>query len=175
MLSYLIAMLRSRSHIFTMNGIGPSNSYIRRFLKSDRAEVERLLCIIPRLYPSGNAWLEKRLDDVENNKAFCTLAFHAGRLAGALIDVPKGHHAHKICTFFVADDFRGAGFGSKLFCACYSNWIRRGIDKLHITVADERRCDIDWFLKINKFKNVAFDPERYGPGRGEHVYSLTLS
>lgn len=152
-----------------------TKTFIRAFRKSDRDSVRRLLRIVPRLYPSGDQWLEKRLDEVENRKASCTLAFSAGHLAGALIDVPKGYRASKICTLFVEDDFRGFGFGSRLFSMRYSNWIRQGIDKLHITVADERRSDIDWFLKINRFKAVAFDPDRYGPGRGEHVYSSTLS
>jgi len=148
---------------------------IRDYRRDDRSPLLRLLTIVPRLYPNGSEWLLRRLDDIESGNASCTLVCKNEKIGGVLIDTDKGTRSKKISTFFVDDKLANQGLGSRLFSSCRLRWLRSGIDKLHITVAGERRVNIEKFLIARNFKPIAFEHGRYGPMRDEIIYSTTLS
>ena len=67
-------------------------------------EVDRvgvMLREIPLLYPGGKQWLGKRLDDVVEGHASCTLAVTESDLAGLTIETPKGKRRTKLSTIYV--------------------------------------------------------------------------
>jgi len=158
-----------------MNHLWPSGVFVRDYRRDDRAALLRLLTIVPRLYPNGVEWLLRRLDDVESRKASCTLVCKNEKIGGVLIDTDKGLRSKKISTLFVADNLANQGLGSLLFSSCKMRWLRSGIEKLHITVAGQRRPNIEKFLVARNFQPIAFEPGRYGPMRDEIVYSMTLN
>ena len=96
--TYRIEMLRSR--------IG-----IRNYRFGDRDHVFRLLSFLPKLYPRSFDWLERRLNEVEREHAFCSVAIAHSTIAGVLIETPKGIRTSKISTFFVGNQACKRGLG----------------------------------------------------------------
>ena len=111
---------------------------VRNYQHDDKVAVRDLLVEIPTIYPGGLAWLERRLDDVEQRKAQCMVALDRNVLVGVTIDSPKGRFQSKLSTIYVADQFRRKGVGSLLLASCVTQWIRKDIERVHVTV-DERR------------------------------------
>src|SRR5689334_9991453 len=66
-----------------------------------RNSVFDLLRDLPRLYPHGYKWLDRRLSDVLAKKARCTLALLGNLPVGLTIETPKGAHATKLSTIVV--------------------------------------------------------------------------
>jgi hypothetical protein len=147
----------------------------RSYTSGDRDSVFRLLSFLPNLYPRSFEWLERRLADVEKNRAFCTLAFFQTAIAGVLIDTPKGARTSKISTFYTSNRLCGRGVGSLLFWSSTNRWHAHGVDDVYITVASSRRESIAPFLYSKGFVESANLPERYGLGRDELVYTLHLN
>lgn len=148
---------------------------VRDYGLRDRDAVLSLLSFLPRLYPSGLDWLERRLTQIEQRRSHCTLAVVHSRIAGILIDTPKGLRSSKISTFFVTRQDEGRGIGSCLFEASARRWHAVGVDNIHVTVASCRRQKIVPFLLTKGFTESAIIAERYGPNRDEIVYSLKLN
>jgi hypothetical protein len=151
------------------------NVSIRDYRAEDRHCVFRLLSFLPDLYPRSFDWLERRLADVERKHAHCTIALVNYRIAGILIDTPKGLRTSKISTLFVNEKTSRNGLGSLLFEASARRWYAHGVDGVYVTVAGQKQQRIDAFLRTNGFVESANLPDRYGPGRNEFVYSLKLN
>lgn len=143
----------------------------RPFRPSDRAPVIRLLSILPRLYPGGRAWLERRLDDVLAGRARCTVALGPWGVVGTTIETPKGARRLKLSTIYVHPRFRGLSVGTGLLERCRADWLREGRSVVHVT-ADARRAPLllPLFTQFD-FKAEALEAARYGPGRDETVFS----
>ena len=166
-----MAELQSSAHAETFQ---PSIS-IRNYRAEDRDRVFRLLSFLPDLYPQSFDWLERRLVDVERKRAHCTIGFLNSRIAGILIDTPKGVRTSKISTFFVRKQASRNGLGTLLFEASAKRWYAHDVDGAYVTVASLKRHSIDAFLRSNGFTESANLPDRYGPGRSEIIYSLKLN
>jgi GNAT superfamily N-acetyltransferase len=151
------------------------NILIRSYRTEDRDGVFGLLSFLPDLYPQSFDWLERRLADIERKHAYCTIALINYRIAGILIDTPKGVRTSKISTLFVREQACRIGLGSRLFEASARRWYADGVDSIYITVASLKQQRIDAFLRSNVFIQSANLPDRYGPGRNEFVYSLKLN
>lgn len=164
-----MSQLRTRSEISVFKTL------VRSYETCDRQGVFNLLAFLPHLYPEGLAWLDQRLADVEHGRAYCTVALMSERLAGILIDTPKGKRTSKISTLYVHKRAAGQGLGSSLLHANANRWHSRGVDTVYVTVAGCRRAAIDPFLFSSGFVEVANLIDRYGPGRNELVYSLKLN
>lgn len=151
------------------------NLSIRDYRTEDRSYVFHLLSFLPDLYPRSFDWLERRLTDVERKRAHCTIALANYRIAGILIDTPKGIRTSKISTLFVSEQASRNGLGSLLFEASARRWYTQGVDGVYVTVASQKQQCIDAFLRTNGFVESAKLPDRYGPGRNEIIYSLKLN
>jgi hypothetical protein len=147
---------------------------IRSYDADDRPGVFRLLSFLPNLYPRGFDWLERRLTEVERQKAYCSVALVSQRIAGILIDTPKGARTSKVSTLFVKQTICRAGIGSLLFETSMKRWRAQGTDSIYITVASIRKRGIETFLQSNGFTESAYLRDHYGTDRHELVYSLKL-
>jgi len=153
---------------------GP-NILVRDYEGDDRKRVFSLLSFLPDLYPGSFNWLERRLADVERGRAYCTIALVDHRVAGVLIDIPKGGRTSKICTLYVQKEVSGSGLGTRLLKTSANRWYANGVDSVYVTVASLRQRTIDAFLKSNAFIESARLQDRYGPNRDEFIYSLKLN
>ena len=74
---------------------------LRSYRRSDKPALFRMLCFIDSRYPDGFAWLDRRLDDVADDRALCTVAVARGELVGVTIETPKGRNMIKLSTLWV--------------------------------------------------------------------------
>ncbi len=143
----------------------------RPFRASDRGPLFRLLSVLPQLYPNGYAWLDRRLDDVLARRARCTIAAGPWGVMGATIESPKGARRLKLSTIYVHPRFRGLNVGTELLKRCRADWLREGVDSVHVT-ADARRAGLllPLFTRFG-FEAETLEPGRYGDERDELIFS----
>ena len=144
--------------------------WLRPYADQDRDAVFALLSDLPKLYPGGGAWLERRLGDVRSQKAFCTLAVNALGPIGVTIETPKGANALKLSTIFVGDSSRRLGVGSLLLGRCMRRWLATNVKHVHVTVDQRRAASLQPLLKSSGFEASGVEYDRYGPGRNEVIF-----
>lgn len=135
-----------------------------------RESVIELLSGLPALYPHADEWLARRLDDVEQRRARCTLAIVAGQSAAVAIETPKPGNRVKLSTLYVAPQFRRTGIGGMLVRSCWHRWLVRGVDSVHVTVRTGREEALYSVLEPLGFSFLTLLTNRYG--RGEHEFVL---
>ena len=131
---------------------------LRPFRPSDRAGVTSLLTDLPALYPEGAKWLQRRLDDVVENRARCTLAVRHTAILGATIETPKGARHMKLSTIFVRPALRKRGVGSLLMEDCRRRWELSDLDDVIVTVAWARLPEVTPLFRRTGFEMVTIDP-----------------
>ena len=146
-------------------------------LNSERwkQDVRELLDFLPRLYPGGEEWLEARLELVLAEKAFAnSLRDNGGRLIGIVLGIPKSSERFKISTLYVAEGHRSKGVGGRLLDAAVEQALRLNCEQIYITGASIIRDQLYRLLASRGFVLTSTVADRYGPGRQEDVYSLSL-
>lgn len=142
---------------------------------SERRRIESLLDFLPVLYPGGDVWLRRRLDDVAAGRAVGLTVVIDGTLAGVSFGILKPSNHFKISTLFVAPEFRHRGVGRALLDAMLNRAIGLDTTEVYITGATSVRGELAGLLENVGFSHVATERDRYGAGRDEDVYRLTLA
>lgn len=137
--------------------------------RDDLLCVQELLTVLPKLYPKGSVWLERRLDDALLGSARCTLVDVDGAVAGVAIETPKGFGRLKLSTFLIAEEFRNRGVGGTFLRALHDRWIYERVQQVHVTVAEHHHDHLQRAFAPVGFLTVAHEPDRYGPERSEYV------
>lgn len=146
---------------------------LRELGPRDLTQVQMLLKELPRDYPKANEWLTRRLGEVLEGGAHCTVADLGGRLAGVTIFTRKSH-ATKLNTIFVAEALRGFGLGSALLDDVIVQALSGGatddeIGEIYVTVAYHKWSLLAPLLASRGFVAAATELNRYGPGRHEVI------
>ncbi len=144
---------------------------LRAFSKDDEVDVFQLLDILPRLYPGGFSWLERRLFDVVHHRAHCTLAVSGRELVGITIETPKPASRMKLSTLWVKPEWRRRGVGSLLLGNATRRWRREGIRAGHVTCDLAVAPVLSGLLSGFAFDAVSVEWERYGTARHEAVFA----
>lgn len=157
-------------------GARPSSAQfcLRPYSVRDQSAVFALLHDLPMLYPGGGAWLERRLEDVLQRRARCTLAVTANGPIGIVIETPKERGRLKLSTIFVDFSFRGIGVASSLMTECRRIWMQKGVERVHVTADLKRVPTLLPLLRKNGFRLASVVYERYGPSRHEAVFNWSL-
>ncbi len=113
---------------------------LRPYIPSDKRTLLRLLHMLDIRYPCGLSWLDRRLDDVRDGRARCTVAISAGVIVAAMIETPKGQGHVKLSTVWVDPLFRRRGIGTRLFETAIRRWCREAVESAWFTVG-LRYCD----------------------------------
>jgi GNAT superfamily N-acetyltransferase len=121
------------------------------------------------LYPRGAAKLEARLNKVIDGRANATVAWRAGDLAGLAVDSPKGLHAAKLSTLWVAPAHRRNGVGSTLVSHTTRSWLMRNIERGHLTVRRRAAVPIERLLLEFGFQVAHIALHRYGCDEDEVI------
>lgn len=129
--------------------------------------------ILRAYYPRGDLWLGSRLDDVQDGRARAHLALVDHKLAGVAIETPKCEGQIKLSTLWVAPSVRQCGLGTALLHGCTRNWLMAGTPRAWLTVGAAARRGLTALLSTHGFRQTAFEPHRYGPGRHEWVLHWT--
>lgn len=146
---------------------------LRAITSEDLTPVKVMLQNLPRDYPKGDEWLSRRLGEVLEGGAHCTVADLGGRLVGVTL-LTRKNHATKLSTIFVAHDLRGRGLGSALLDdaivqARTGEATCEGIAELYVTVAHHKWSLLAPLLTSRGFVVAATELNRYGRGRHEVI------
>lgn len=136
---------------------------------SEVEEVTALLSVVPQLYPAGDAWLRRRLADILEGSAQCSVVKRGGRLVAAAILTPKGQEVVKLSTFFVAPEARNSGVGSRLLDALLADLDQANVKETYVTVAHHLAVPLMGLFVPRGFTPCAIEMDRYGEGRHEVV------
>lgn len=132
--------------------------------RPDRRALTRLLSGLDAKYPSGLAWLDRRMDDIEAGRARLHQVMIGDRLAAVGIETPKAPHCLKLSTFMVAHHARGAGLGRTLLEAMKDRWRAEEIDQVIVTVDERDSATIHFFLRAGfacvEGARAVFEPDR---------------
>lgn len=141
----------------------------RDLIHDDLRRVQSLLAVLPHLYPAGDTWLDRRLDDVLAGRARCTLVEVDNVVAGVAIETPKAFDRIKLSTFLIAEEYRNAGVGGSLIRFLHGRWVHDAVGQVHVTVAEHHHDQVRRAFAPVGFLTVAHEVDRYGPGRNEYV------
>jgi GNAT superfamily N-acetyltransferase len=169
-------LYRHRERIVAGEGVVSDNNpqeclvNLRPYQRDDRADVTNLLAILPSLYPKGDEWLDRRLDDVLRGRARCTVAVIKRKPVGVTIETPKGRSKLKLSTIFVHQQYRGLGVGSCLMYRCHETWVMDNLSQVHLTSDVRIGSALLPLLKSFGFKSEILEYSRYGSGRDEQIH-----
>jgi ribosomal protein S18 acetylase RimI-like enzyme len=139
---------------------------------SDVFSVRTLLAdVLPRLYPGGDAWLDRRLVDVLQGHAAALVARRDDTVCGVVILSPKAARGLKLSTVFVNEHARSGGLGTSLVDAAVRYADEQGYAEMWVTVAHHLADQLAALLRGSGFTDTAFVSNRYGLGRHEVVFT----
>jgi ribosomal protein S18 acetylase RimI-like enzyme len=148
-------------------------SILRPHCPRDDWQVRSLLWFLPTLYPNAHKWLSRRLADVRDQRAMCSVAVIDSRIVGLTIVTPKGSRVAKLSTIYVDPAFRYRGVGRLLLRSCCRDWLVDGMESAYVT-ADSSACNQLWpLLEHFGFHLAGSAANRYGEGRNELIYQWT--
>ncbi|SKK41095.1 Predicted acetyltransferase [Mycobacteroides abscessus subsp. bolletii] len=150
-------------------------SQVRDLHWGDVDQVESLLSVLPELYPDGDAWLRRRLDESLAGQARCTLVEVDKKIVGVSIETPKALDRLKLSTFLVADEYRNSGVGGWLIRFLCDRWVREQVSQVHVTVAEHHYDQLHRVFGPIGFLTMARELDRYGLGRHEYVMTCLPS
>jgi len=93
-----------------------------------------MLQVLRGKYPGGSAWLESRLDDLDECRAFADVAVSGWCRARCSDHHAQGTRHMKLSTFLVEDAFRGRSIGRRLLKYAMCRWLRSEVDEAIVTV-----------------------------------------
>jgi len=134
---------------------------IEQVSRPDRSEARRLLACLGERYPGGLDWLERRLDDVEADRAQIWRAALGATAVGYAIASPKGRRRTKLSTIYVAPRARGFGVGRGLLANVARDWWAREVEQAFVTV-DEGDHATRSFLAANGYASLPDGRRAYG-------------
>lgn len=135
----------------------------------DFIELNRLLNPVAPMYPNFDAWLNfKFRRNLALGQRQIALANYGCQLAGVALLKNDGIE-RKICTFYIAPNFRNMGVGSKLMDLAIETL---NSSSSFITVSDERKNELAPLLSSRGFKCINSVHGLYRSGSFEHFYSL---
>jgi len=155
-------------HVVGQSLVRPTPRILR---PEDVDRVQSVLAVLPDLYPGGETWLQRRLDDALAGRARCTVVEVHRTVAGVAIETPKPLGCLKLSTFLVGDEYRNRGVGSSFARFLRARWTLERVEQVHVTVAEQNFEQVRRTFEPVGFLTVAHEIARYGPGRNEYVMS----
>ncbi|MDG0806817.1 GNAT family N-acetyltransferase [Pectobacterium brasiliense] len=122
---------------------------------------------VSEFYPEFGGWLNfKFLRGLNNGDRKALIIKDNGEIAGlSLLKITQKEN--KICTFFVAPEHRGKGFGTELMKSSLEYFY----GSVDITVCEERNASLYPFLEKHGFHSTSQIEGIYRPGVVEFYYT----
>lgn len=134
---------------FNLYGVGPFMHHVSEF------------------YPEFDGWLNfKLLRGLKSGDRKILIVKDNGKIAGLSV-LKLTQVENKICTFFVAPEHRGKGYGTKLMKSSLEHFC----GSVDITVCEERNASLYPFLDKNGFQLTSKVEGAYRPGAKEYYYT----
>ncbi|MET8363204.1 GNAT family N-acetyltransferase [Micromonospora sp. NPDC049580] len=135
---------------------------------------------VRQLYPQGDQQLFRRLGEVLDGQARCTVAVALGRaggqhLVGVAVETPKGPDRFKLSTLWVDPTMRRRGVGRRLVQNCLCRWAREETEVGFLTVRNQHSASVRSLLVPFGFDQASLELNRYGFGEDELVLQWSLA
>lgn len=122
---------------------------------------------VSEFYPEFDGWLNfKVLRGLKSGERKILIVKDNEEIAGLSV-LKLTQVEDKICTFFVAPEHRGKGFGTKLMQSSLEHFY----GSVDITVCEERNASLYPFLEKNGFRLTSKVEGAYRPGVEEYYYT----
>lgn len=126
------------------------------------------------LYPGLDKWLDRKRPELARGEAEGLVAIYGLEKAGVALTSEKAAGVRKISTLFVLPRFQGVGVGPRLLYDIISKAAKDRVEKLYVTVAEERRLELEGLLHRYGFQLEGVAPRRYREGSWEWVWGKRL-
>ena len=163
-----------RAHSVPLGDIAASNRAprVRPLLAGDiRLLMAAVGPLVDSLYDRGAQKLLSRLEDARDGYAVAHVLTEGpnGIPLALAAETTKGPRSRKISTFWVAEHYRGRGYGSFLLETRINDWTRSGVEQAHVTVRETRAEQLERLFLPRGFERRLVAVDRYGSGRDEVV------
>ncbi len=126
------------------------------------------------LYPEFESWIERKAREIIAGTASAYVTLYEQENAGFALVSDKDPGVRKLSTLYVKPRYQGLGVGPRLLFGVIDQAARDGIEKLYVTVSEERREQLDGLLEQLGFFVEGVSGRRYRDGSWEWVWSKRL-
>jgi len=154
----------------------PVTFLVRTIEVKELTEVTSAFPELAELYPDFEGWADEKRLDITKGKAEAYVADYAGENAGFALTTDKDSQGkvRKISTLYIKPRFQHQGVGPRLLFGLIEKAARDGVDKLYVTVSEERRVHLETLLSQYGFFVEGVSSRRYREGSWEWVWSKRL-
>ncbi len=137
-------------------------------------EISEYFPQLKELYPQVDTWVKRKVSELRQGTTQALIATYGLDRAGFALTSDKEPGVRKISTLVLQESYRGARVGTRLLYDVISKAVRDNIEKLYITVADERLQDLEGILSRYGFQVEGVSARRYRRGSSEWVWGKRL-
>lgn len=147
---------------------------VRTISASDLTDLPVSLPNLVELYPTVHDWLGQKRVELAHGQAEGLVATYGVETAGLAITSNKEPGVRKVSTLAILPRFQGLGVGARLLYEVIAKAVRDGVEKLYLTVSDERALELEGLLERYGFYLEGISAGRYRSGSFESVWSKRL-
>ncbi len=141
--------------------------------QSSVAALELVAPAVLASYDCGERWLQRCADQLDTPaSSIIVAAMHRDELAAVAVLRPKGSRRLKLATFFVSEQWRGRGLGTRTASGLAAAAFDAGYEKVSLTCPEEMHPQFVGVLGPSGFEYVDRLVGRYGE-RVESVFRAT--
>jgi ribosomal protein S18 acetylase RimI-like enzyme len=154
----------------------PVTFIVRTIEPKELPEVTSTFPELQQLYPDFEAWTEKKRVEIAEGKAEACVANYGGENAGFALTTDKDpmHKVRKISTLYIKPRYQHQGIGPRLLFGLLERAAQEGVEKLYVTVSEERRQQLEVLLDQYGFFVEGVSGRRYRRGSCEWVWTKHL-
>lgn len=142
-----------------------SHLVIEKACAHQRAAIYQQLSPIASLYPNFEAWFNFTFWRALKAERSCLISYKNKKIAGVSL-LKQTATKSKICTFFVAPEWRGQGIRTALMQASLEHLKHAPI----ITVSEERYAELLPLLRQFNFNEIDRCPKKYRSHSSEIIF-----
>jgi GNAT superfamily N-acetyltransferase len=143
----------------------------------DAGELREITASFPQLeqlYPDFQTWVDNKMVELNNGGARAYVAAYGQENAGFALVSDKLTGVRKLSTLYMKPRYQGLGVGPRLLFGVIDQAARDGIEKLYLTVSEERRETLENLLEQFGFFVEGVSGRRYRPGSWEWIWAKRL-
>ena len=151
----------------------PVSFLVRTIEPKELAEVTSTFPELERLYPDFEAWTQKKRVQIAQGEAEACVATYGGENAGFALTTEKdpAGKVRKISTLYIKPRYQHQGIGPRLLFGLLERAAQEGVEKLYVTVSEERREQLEVLLDQYGFFVEGVSGRRYRRGSWEWVWA----
>jgi ribosomal protein S18 acetylase RimI-like enzyme len=142
----------------------PVTFLVRTVEARELVEVGESFPELPDLYPDFEDWLTSKIVQINQGTAAAYVASYEQANAGFALTDDKGAGVRKLSTLYMKPGYRGLGVGERLLYGVIVQAAKDGIEKIYVTVSEERRDQLEELLLSFGFFVEGVSGRRYRPG-----------